>query len=537
MSDLYDVIVVGAGLGGLYGVKRFRDQGLRVIGLEAAPDIGGVWYHNAYPGARVDVESLYYCYFFDPDLYQEWTWTEKYATQPELLAYLRHVTDRHDLRRSFQFNTRVVGGRWDPESDRWEVSTENGRSFAGRYLVMATGQLSKSRRPPFPGLDDFAGEWAQTSEWRSVGLDDRRVAVVGTGSSGVQAVTAISKRAAHTFVLQRTPGYVIPVLNGPFDTEKHARVVASFADTRERLLNSAIGVDAPEPLGLAGDFTPAEQQSLLEQRWHQHQFGVTRAFSDIGTDLEASEVVARFVRRKTRERIHDPTLADKLIQTDYPIGVRRVVWDTGYYESFNQDNVTLVDVAEDPIERIVASGIRLRSGRILDVDTIVFAIGFEAFTGAIEAAGLRNEHGAAPTDHWQRGPQTYLGLMTCGFANMFILQGPGSPSTLAANMNLSAVATMDFVGDLLAHAGRLGATRIEPEQQAVDWWTAHAAEIAEPLLRRQDDNYMVHVNDDGSRVLIPYTGGVGRYFRHCADVAAAGFAGFEFSGAGDQARS
>lgn len=518
-------------MAGLYGVKRFRDQGLRVLGIEAAPDVGGVWYHNAYPGARVDVESLYYCYFFDPELYLEWHWSEKYATQPELLSYFKHVADRHQLRNKFLFDTRVVGARWCPDFSYWRVTTHHGESFTARYLIMATGQLSKSKEPPFDGLDDFEGEWAQTSAWQPVEITNRHVAVVGTGSSGVQAATAISKVAAHTYVLQRTPGYVIPIPNGPSDQLGHSKIAEAVGDTWKALTNSVTGIPDMQRLGRAQDFTAQEQLAILEERWGKSQFGIFAAFSDTATDLAANDVLATFVRQKIREQVNDPNVAEELLQKDYPIGARRLIFADGYYQSFNRDNVTLVNISDDPIDRIIPDGIRLVSGREIVLNTIVFAIGFEAFTGAIEAARIRNEHGAGPTDHWGRGPQTYLGLMTRGFPNLFIVQGPGSPSTLSSNMNLSAVCTLDFVGELIAFSEARGKTRIEPSQVAVEEWTAHVNEVAEHLLRRQDNNYMVHVNDDGSRVLIPYAGGVGEYNRRCAAVAADGFRGFELSGA------
>lgn len=525
-SPEYDVIVVGAGIGGLYGVKRFRDQGLSVLGLEAAPEVGGVWYHNSYPGARVDTQSIYYSYYFDPELYREWNWTERYAVQAELLAYLQHVADRYDLRRLFRFNTRMTSGTWDPRNDRYTVTTDTGETFTGRYLVMATGQLSKGKPPAFPGLDEFEGEWSLTSDWRPVTVDDVRVAVVGTGSSGVQATTAISKRASHLYVLQRTPGWIVPVVNGPFDASARDAIAESLEESWTEILESAGGYPTPPPAGKASDFTPEERRAILEKQWAEQPVFVFSVFSDIGTDAEANEVISEFVREKTRARIDDPAVADKLINRIYPIGSRRVVFDTGYYESFNRPNVTLVDVGEDPIERITRTGIRLASGREIEVDTIAFALGFEAFTGAINAANIRNEHGAGPFDHWQRGPQTYLGLMTEGFPNLFMVTGPGSPSTLSGNLNMSTVQHLDFIGELIAATEKRGAHRIEPSHEAVEAWTAHAAEVAEPLLRRQDDYYFVHVNDDGSRIMIPYTGGVGDYVKRCNEIIARDFEGF-----------
>jgi cation diffusion facilitator CzcD-associated flavoprotein CzcO len=529
LDHVYDVIVVGAGMGGLYGVKRFRDQGLDVLGLEAAPEVGGVWYHNGYPGARVDVESLFYCYYFDPELYRSWKWTEKLAIQPELLAYLKHVADHYDLRRSILFDNRVDSGVWDPEAGVWRVTTEAGGRFAARYLVMATGQLSRSRKPPYAGLDDFEGEWVLSSDWHDVAIDDKRVAVMGTGSSGVQAVTAISKRAAHTYVLQRTPGYVVPIKNGPFDDAEHQGVIDTLDEVWDWMLNSGSGLGGLDPVGKAADFSPEEQQRIMEERWQNRPFDVFSSFSDLATDAAANEVVSEFVRRKSEALIDDPELRPKLVNRLYPIGARRVVFASGYYESFNQDNVTLVDIAEDPVDRFLPSGVRLRSGREIELDTVVFAIGFEAFMGAIKGAGIRNEHGAGPSDHWTRGPQTYLGYMTRGFPNFFIATGPGSPATLSSNMNLSNVHDMNWFGDLFAFMAERGYQRVEPGDEAIAAWSAHVQDVAKDHLRLQDDNYMVQVLDDGTRVLIPYIGGVGEYVRSAARIAANDYEGFEFA--------
>ncbi len=529
-ATAYDVIVVGAGLGGLYGVHRFRRQGLSVLGLEGAPDLGGVWYHNAYPGARVDVESAYYCYYFDPELYREWRWRERYATQADLLAYLNHVADRYDLRRHYLFGTWMTGGVWDPERDRWVVTTSTGRTFTTRFLVMATGQLSKPRKPAFPGLDEFTGEWCQTSQWRPVAISGKRVGVIGTGSSGVQSVTAISKEAAHTHVFQRTAHYVIPARNRPADEEEHRQIADDVRTVWRELLDSPGGALYPPPVGMAGDFTAARRWAILEERWAYGGPAAVTAFTDWETDPTTNAMVAGFVREKTRERIIDPVLADKLICTSYPIGGRRIVFDTGYYECFNEDNVSLIDVRDDPIERITPTGIRLRSGAHTELDTIVFAIGFESFTAALDHAGIRNEHGRRLGEAWARGPRTFLGLKTAGFPNLFIATGPGSPSVLTANLNLANVQQMDFIGDLVAHMDEHGHQRVEATPRAEEAWSAHAASTGRTSLRRLYDDYLVHIDEgDGSRTLMPYAGGVHNYVERCAEVAARGYEGFRFN--------
>jgi cation diffusion facilitator CzcD-associated flavoprotein CzcO len=527
-ASRYDVIVVGAGMGGLYGVHRFRGQGLSVLCLEAASGVGGVWLHNAYPGARVDVESVSYCYFFDPELYQEWNWSERYAAQPEILAYLNHVADKYDLRRSIKFDTRVVSAQWDPGATHYVVTSEAGETFTARFLVMATGQLSKPRRPSFEGLDDFRGEWVQTASWHPVAIDGKRVGVIGTGSSGVQAITAISKTAAQTYVFQRTANYSIPAHNRSADKARKERLAGKVQEVWDEIIHTPGGLLLPPVMGKAGNFPAEQRQVILEERWAFGGQSLLGLFSDQGVDLEVNQMVSDFVRQKTRERIDDPELAEKLLCTTYPIGVRRICIDTGYYECFNQDNVHLVDIKDDPIERITENGIRLTSGEEVGLDTIVFALGFDAFTGALDEAGITNERGRHPSDNWRRGPRTFLGLMTTDFPNLFIITGPLSPSVLA-NMNLANVQHMNFVGDLIAHMNGHGYTRVEPTREAEDAWTAHAAELAEPLLRRAHDNYMVHVNkDDGTRIFIPYSGGVAGYVRRCDAVAAAGYDGFSF---------
>ncbi len=525
----FDVIVVGAGLGGLYGVHRFTRQGLSVLGLDGAPDLGGVWYHNAYPGARVDVESRFYCYYFDPELYRQWRWTERYAPQDELLAYLNHVADRYELRRHYRFNTWMAGGVWDPRRNRYRVTTDDGQVFTARFLVMAAGQLSKPRRPDFPGLDDFSGEWVQTSQWHPVEIKGRRVAVVGTGSSGVQSVTAIAKQAAHTYVLQRTPHYCVPARNRPSGEEDYAEIAGDVRGAWRRLLATPSGTFYPPPPGKAAEFTPDEQQRILEERWAYGGPAAVFAFDDWETDPHVNTLVADFVRRKTRERITDPDLADKLVCDSYPIGGRRICFDTGYYECFNQDNVSLVDIRADPIERATATGVRLNSGRQVEVDTIVFAIGFASFTAALDNADVRNEHGRRPSDHWADGPRTFLGMTTTGFPNLFMATGPQSPSVLTANMNLANVQHMDFIGDLIAHMARRRYQRVEPTREAEDAWSRHATAVGQASLRRAHDDYLVHIDkNDGTRTLLPYAGGVNTYVCHCEDVVARGYEGFRF---------
>jgi cation diffusion facilitator CzcD-associated flavoprotein CzcO len=521
----HDVVVIGAGIAGIYGVHRFRQQGLSVHGFEGAPDVGGVWYHNGYPGARVDVESINYCYFFDRDLYAESFFEERFAAQPELLAYLNHVADRFDIRSAYDFETWVTGATWDPATDLWTVTTDTGTTVTTRFLITATGQLSKAREPDFPGASEFGGELYQTSHWphEETSFAGKRVAVVGTGSTGIQTATEVSKVTDRTYVFQRTAHYAIPTENRPASPRRHDRLAAKFDEVRAELLRSGAGILLPPAAGRARDFTVEEQQLLLEQRWSYGGQSFLGLFTETGVDLEVNTIVADFVRDKILETVEDSEVAETLMPREYPIGVKRPCFHTGYYEIFNQDNVTLVDVKADPISRITATGIQTEHEHY-EVDVIILALGFESFTGSLDAMQIRNEEGRTPTDNWTRGPQTYLGLMTTGFPNLFNITGPGSPSVLS-NFFVANVQQMDFIGDLIAHVGE--ATRVEPTAEAQAAWTQHSADVAEPLLRRVVDNYMTHVNtDDGSKVFIPYAGGFGAYVARCDEVAANGFEGF-----------
>jgi cation diffusion facilitator CzcD-associated flavoprotein CzcO len=523
-----DVVVVGAGMGGIYALYRFRRQGLTVVGFEAAPSVGGVWYHNRYPGARVDVESLNYCYFFDKDLYREWEWTERYAAQPEILAYLNHVADRYDVRRHFTFNAPVVGAQWDPEARMYRVTTNTGRTVTCRFLVMATGQLSEARKPDFEGLDDFQGEWVMTSHWpeRQVQLAGRRVGVIGTGASGTQAITSIGKQAKHLTVFQRTPNYSVPAQNGPLDREKFEDFASRVDNVWTQLQGTGSASLMLMHAGTSTDFTAEEQQQHLEEHWQAGGHAMNVVFLDQGVSMEANELVANFVRNKVRETVKDPEIAEVLVPDAYPIGTRRLCVDTGYYETFNRDNVTLVDVRANPIERITRTGIKTRDHAI-DLDLIVFAIGFKAFTGSLDSANIRNQDGRQPSDNWRRGPKTYLGLMTTEFPNLFIMTGPGSPSVLA-NMIVDNVQHADFIGDLVAYMNEHGYTRVEPTVAAQGQWSAHVQEVAKPLIRLEVQNYMVHVNEDGSRFFMPYAGGYNRYDAALKEVVANDYEGFYF---------
>lgn len=531
-----DVVVVGAGFGGLYAIERLRRDGLSVLALESGGGVGGVWFHNRYPGARVDIESLDYCYQFSPKLTREWRWSERYAAQEELLRYLNFVADKFELRPYIRFNTTLVGAKWRPEEAHYLLATDSGEAISCRFLMLATGNLSAAREPKFPGLETFTGEWVQTSHWpeRHVQIDGRRVAVIGTGSSGVQTITAIAPRVEQLFVFQRTPNFSAPARNAPLAPEAIEAVLRT-PDRREKLLATSLGavLGLPGPLLTYGEYSETERAARLEAQWALGGQGLNRVFADQGTNPDVNKLVSDFVRGKIRETVHDPRVAEQLCPHDHPIGTRRLCLDTGYYETFNRDNVTLVDVAADPIERITPTGIQLRSGANYDVDLIVFALGFHAFRGAMDRIDIRNGDDRTISEAWRRGPRNYLGLMTAGFPNLFHLTGPGSPSVLS-NMALMNEQHVDFSADLIAHMRAGAHDTIEPELAAQDAWTAEVAIAASKLLRLNVDNYMVHVNaDDGSRVFMPHTGGLARYDEICREVAACGFKGFVFGRRGE----
>jgi cation diffusion facilitator CzcD-associated flavoprotein CzcO len=522
----YDAIVVGAGIGGIYALHRFRSQGLKVLGLESADGVGGVWYHNRYPGARVDIDSTDYCYYFSPEIYREWRWSERFATQPELLRYLNFVADRLDIKPLIKFGSSVTAAQWVSETARWEVTTSTGRHFRSRFLVMATGNLSAARKPPFPGLDDYQGEWVQTSHWpdRDVAFAGRRVAVIGTGSSSVQAVPMIAEQAEHLYVFQRSPNFSVPARNGPINAALYDDIKLRVSEVRSELFASIGASNVMKPSPPLSEFNEVAARQRLEDQWEAGGHGMAYLFGDQGTNAGTNELIAEFVRGKIRTMVHDQKLAEKLSPRDHPIGSRRLCLDTDYFASFNRPNVTLVDVAVDPIERITGSGIATRD-HAYDVDLIVFALGFHAFTGAWDRIDIRNEKGKHPTDDWKQGPKTLLGLMTEGFPNFFFLTGPGSPSVLA-NLFLMNEYHADWVADMIAYMDRKGLSTVEPGEEAQSAWTAHVAEVASPMLRRRVTNYMVQRTDDGEEVFIPYIGGFNRYAEQADDIAARDYDGF-----------
>ena len=522
-----DTLIVGAGFAGIYMLHRLRALGLAVRVVEAGPSVGGTWYWNRYPGARVDVRSTTYSYSFSDELEREWRWSERYAAQPEILRYINHVVDKFDLRRDMQFDTRVSAARFDEQTRRWRVDTDRGDRFSARFAVMATGCLSVPRIAAFEGLESFSGDWYHTADWPGQGLDlsGRRVGVVGTGSSAIQAIPAIAAHAASLTVFQRTANFSVPAWNGPVDDAAEVERIASYAARRAlaRVTPTGDTWEVSERSALA--LTAEEREREYERRWQEGGFSFLTAFADILTDLDANETAAEFIRGKIRERVNDPATAELLCPKDHPFGTKRMCVDTNYYETYNCENVTLVDVSSSPIEAITPTGLRTTDGEY-DLDTIVFATGFDAMTGALLAIDIRGRDGVSLAEKWAAGPRTYLGVASAGFPNLFLITGPGSPSVLS-NMMTSIEQHVDWVADCIGHVCAGGFATIEPEREAEERWVDHVHEEGAKTLYPRANSWYVGANIPGKpRVLTPYTGGVGAYRALCDRTAAAGYEGF-----------
>jgi cyclohexanone monooxygenase len=495
--------------------------------VEAGPGVGGTWYWNRYPGARVDVRSTTYSYSFSQELEREWRWSERYAPQPEILRYINHVADRLDLRRDMQFDTRVTAARYGEASRNWRVDTGRGDRFTARFLIMATGCLSVPRIPAFDGLESFRGDWYHTAGWPEQGLDlgGRRVGVIGTGSSAIQAIPLVAAQAAHLTVFQRTANFSIPAWNGPVDDEAEAERIATSPARRALARVTATGDtwDVSERSALA--VTAQAREREYERRWREGGFSFLTAFADILTDIDANETAAEFVRSKIRERVRDPVTAELLCPVDHPFGTKRMCVDTNYYEAYNRDNVTLVDVRAAPIVAVTPAGLRTTAAEY-ELDTIIFATGFDAMTGALLAIDIRGRGGGSLAQKWSGGPRTYLGVATAGFPNLFLITGPGSPSVLS-NMMTSIEQHVEWVADCIGHVCAGGFATIEADREAEDRWVEHVNEEGAKTLYPRANSWYVGANIPGKpRVFMPYVGGVGAYRTLCERVAAAGYEGF-----------
>jgi cyclohexanone monooxygenase len=529
-TQTMDAVIVGAGFAGMYMLHRLRGLGMSAVVFEQGTDVGGTWYWNRYPGARCDVESMQYSYSFLPELQQDWQWSERFSAQPEILRYAQHVADRLDLRRDIRFETKVTGATFDEAANRWTVTTDRGETVTAQHCVMATGCLSSARLPEIAGLESFQGATYHTGHWPHEGVDfaGKRVAVVGTGSSAIQAIPVIARQAAHLTVFQRTPNFSIPSRNAPMDAEYEGWWKSDYEAHRAkaRMMRTGILYGLNEKSAL--EVTPEEREAEYEARWARGGTAFMASFADLITNRDANDTAAEFVRAKIRGLVKDPAVAEILAPKGYPIGTKRICVDTDYFETFNRDNVTLVDVRDAPIEAITAKGVRTRHGEV-EVDAIVFATGFDAMTGALTRIDIRGRGGLGLAEKWEDGPRTYLGLMTAGFPNLFMITGPGSPSVLS-NMIVSIEQHVDWLTECLAHLRARGLETIEATREAEEQWVKHVNEVADRTLYPAANSWYMGANIPGKpQVFMPYIGGVGAYREKCTEIAAQGYPGFRLA--------
>ena len=544
--DDVDVVVVGAGFAGMYLVVRCRAAGLSVVVYEAGTDVGGTWYWNRYPGARCDVVSMEYSYSFSPELEQEWAWTEAMAAQPEILRYAQHVADRFELRSAIRFSTRVTEATFDERAARWVVRTDRGDTTTARHCVMATGCLSAANLPDIAGRDTFAGRLLHTGNWPKDPVDlSGRVGIIGTGSSGVQAIPVVAEQAAHLTVFQRTPTFTFPANNRPMKPEIQAAYKEHYREVREAQKWSAAGMSG---------FSPSRGTTILERRarrdgapseprllaaldaegrraaWDRLGFGIFTYFTDVYRDPVANEYACELYREHIRTVVGDPTKAQALSPVGYPVGCKRQVLDTNFYETFNRPNVDVVDIGTEPIERITPDGVRT-TARQVDLDTLVFATGFDAMTGALDRIDIVGRSGELLRDHWADGPRTYLGLQVAGFPNLFTVTGPGSPSVLS-NVIVAIEQHVEWIVDTIVDLGDRGVRTIETTVDAEARWGAHVNEVAEGTMYTAPtcSSWYLGANIEGKpRQFLPYVGGFARYRATCDQVRADGYDGFVLS--------
>lgn len=539
-----DVVIIGAGFAGLRALYRMREAGLKTIVLEASADIGGVWYHNGYPGARCDVESYDYSYSFSPELEQEWRWSERYATQPEILRYINHVADRFDLRRDILLNTRMESATYDESAARWTVEAADGRTWSARFVLMCVGQLSTTKAPSYPGQETFKGEIIHSGVWpkHPVDFTGKRVAIIGTGSSGMQMTPVIAQQAAHLTVFQRTPNYSIPAANAPVTEEEDRRVKADYRARREQCLNSPTGLGFMPNRQSALDADPQEREKAYEAAWNRLGFGFALAYYDILLSKPANDTAAEFIRRKIGSAIDDPVLREKLVPKDHAFAARRPSVDSGYFQAFNRDNVELADLREHPIVEFTPEGIRT-TAKLHEFDIIIFATGFDAFTGSLLKPSIVGRGGLTLREKWAAGPVTQLGIGVAGFPNLMIVVGPGSPSLLS-NVMVSIEEQIDWMRDLIVFMDEKGLVEFEAVPEAERAWVEHVNERAKETLYMTANSYYNGAEIAGKpRVFMPYSGGVRGYRRLLQKCAQDGYSGFDLrarpalAAAGDQSRS
>ncbi|MBT5107418.1 MAG: NAD(P)/FAD-dependent oxidoreductase [Rhodospirillaceae bacterium] len=524
-----DVVIVGAGFAGLYLLHRLRGLGFSTRVFETGSGVGGTWYWNRYPGARCDVESMQYSYSFSEELEQEWWWPEKFSAQPDILAYANHVADRFDLRRDIDFDTTVTSAHFDEGKRRWAMETATGEQISARFCIMATGCISTAQTPDFEGLSNYKGATYHTGNWPHDGVDftGQRIAVIGTGSSGIQAIPVLAEQADHVTVFQRTPNYSLPTQNQPMTAEYAQSWKDNYPALREEQRHTGKGSirDLNDESALA--VSAEDRDAMYTKRWAVGGTGFLSAYNDLIFSREANETAAEFVRNQIRATVRDPQVAERLVAKDYPIGAKRICVDSGYFETYNRDNVALVDISEAPIERITDSGLVVQD-QSFDFDAIVFATGFDAMTGTLFKIDIQGRAGAELRTKWDAGPRTYLGLMCESFPNMFMITGPGSPSVLS-NMIVSIEQHVDLVTDTLVHMRDRNLVVMEPTLEAEDDWVEEVNAAAYKTVYPAAASWYMGANIPGKpRIFMPYIGGVGVYRKICEKMVADGYKGFRF---------
>jgi cation diffusion facilitator CzcD-associated flavoprotein CzcO len=522
----YDAIIVGAGMSGLYQLYRLRELGLRVHVFEAGTNVGGTWYWNRYPGARFDSESYSYGYSFSKELLEEWEWSEHFAGQPETLRYLNYVADKFDLRRDIQLQSRVVAAIYDQDTPSWTITLEDGNRFRARFLITAIGPLSTPTLPRIEGRDSFEGQSFHTARWPREPVDfaGKRVAVIGTGATGVQTIQTVAGEVGHLTVFQRTPNWCAPLHNGKIDEDAQKRIKAGYPEMFARCQETfACFIHTPDSRG-AFEVSDEEREAFYEKLYGERGFGIWQGnFRDILIDRKANATISDFVARKIRERVKDPKVAEKLIPKNHGFGTRRLPLETFYYEVYNRDNVELVDIVETPIERITPKGIKTKAQEYA-FDIIIFATGFDAITGAFDKIDFRGVDGIRLKDKWKSGPQTYLGLMVDGFPNMMMLMGP---HTALGNIPRSIEYSVDWVSGLMRFAGENGLTRLEATAAGVASWTDHVKALGVGLLSNEVNSWMTGINSNvegkQTRIVARYSGSAPAYRARCDAVAASGY--------------
>lgn len=524
-----DMVIVGGGFGGMYAVYKFREMGLNIQAFEAGGGLGGVWYWNRYPGARVDLPSIDYCFSFSEEVQQEWTWSEQFAAQPELLRYINFVAERLDLNKHFQFNTRVASAVWDEARKLWVVKTDKGETYEATYCVMATGPLSVPKEPDIAGYKTFKGEAYHAARWphEEVSFAGKRVGVIGTGSTGIQIVQEVGPKAGELFVFQRTPSFTMPMRNQKLEPEYVAEVKRNYKGLREAARNSAVGGLRPQSTRAFFSVTPSQRQALLEDAWKQGGLAMLGTFSDLLYNEEANGHVAEFVRGKIGEVVKDPVTAEKLKPKGYPIFARRPCLDTSYYETYNLPTVHLVDCFEEPIVEITEKGVRTE-GREIELDMLIFATGYDGLTGALLAFDVVGRNGVTVNDKWREGSRSYLGLMMEGFPNLFMTTGPNGPAALA---NIVAISENDvnWIADAIVHMDEHGLSAMEPTKKVEDDWMDLVASLAQRSLLLKAKTWYLGTNvKDKPQGLTLFTGGFHKYREFCAAATKDGYASFSF---------